>query len=208
MIPLSPEVYFASLADYNQQVLLAVFAFLTAGAVTILATIWRFEHWFKLASVVLAAAWLHLGWAYHLGYFAELNFWDYPIGVLCLVQAALLLGFGAVWGKGEQPERMSLGGIVMRLALIGLPLIGWMTGRPWEELGAFGTAPGPTLLFTAAVLLSAKGLSRVLWIIPVLLSVPALIMAFSMPVWQDLLVVLVPVLAASAFKRNVPESSE
>ena len=139
MIPLSPEAYFASLSDYNQEALLAVFAFLMAGAVTILATIWKVEHWFRLTSVVLAAAWLHLGWAYHLGYFAELNFWDYPIGVLCLVQAALLLGLGAVWGKGEQPERMSLGGIVMRLALIGLPLIGWISA-PAGESGAPSSA--------------------------------------------------------------------
>ncbi len=208
MIPLSPEVYFASLADYNEGALIAIFSFLTAGAATILATLWRVGHWFRFASAVLAGAWLHLGWAYHLNYFSGINFWDYPIGVLCILQAALLLGAGVIWGNGEQPARLSLGAATMRLALIGLPLVGWLIGHPWREVGTFGTSPGPTLLFTAAVLLSSKGLSRLLWVIPLVLCAPALAMAFAMPIWQDLTLLLVPLLAVHAMSSKRAEAPE
>ena len=76
MIPFSPEVYFASLADYNQSIWPRQLVFLCLGLMLLKLAVRPKAFSGKASALILFAAWAHVGFAYHLNYFSDLNFWD------------------------------------------------------------------------------------------------------------------------------------
>ncbi len=190
MVPLSLEVFLGTLADFNRmirpmQALAAVFGLMALWVVLKPQQISG-----RLLGLVLASSWASTGLFYHLGVFAELNFWDYPIGVMFLIQAAGLFFMGAImnWIAAAPIEGTSyrIGLALGFYALAGAPLIGLAAGRGWAEVGFFASSPGPTILFTAAILLMVSGRwLAVLWLVPVIAALPVTIFGVSLGIYED-----------------------
>ncbi|MEM7426240.1 MAG: DUF6064 family protein [Pseudomonadota bacterium] len=190
MIPFSAEVFFASLEDYNATIWPRQILFLTLGLACIWFTLNPTPRRGQMTGLILAAAWFHTGVTYHFGYFAELNFWDYLIGGVYLMQAVLLL----IWlwrGKFSAPRYSPLSAALISSGLLLMPLIVFVFGRSITETGWFGTAPVPTLVVTAGALVYAAPRSLVLWLLPALASVAALVPAVSLPLYEDVFAGLV-----------------
>ena len=85
----------------------------------------------------------------------------------------------------------------------------FLFGRGFTETGWFGCAPVPTIVFTAGALMFAAPGSFALWLLPVVLSLAALVPALGVPAYEDLLAALVPLvmiyLIATHWKNNVRE---
>ena len=82
----------------------------------------------------------------------------------------------------------------MVFALAGLPVLGLLLGRPLTELTLFGIAPVPTILFTAGYLVQTRGWLKILWAIPLLMSVAALVLAYSFSIPEDFVLLSLPIL--------------
>ena len=203
MIPFSSEVFFAELAHYNLVVWPAQILALALGLAVVGTTLKPLLTSGRFVAAVLGAAWLFCGLVYHLGHLALLNFWDYPIGVLFVLQGCLILWAGLVKGRlsPQQTSHRSAGVAIMAFALIGHPAIALAIGRPLTEIAVFGAAPTPTLLFTFGALL-ASGPVPALWILPCLLTVPAGVFAFLLPVPEDWSLLPVAAIAVAAALRN------
>ncbi|MEM8688109.1 MAG: DUF6064 family protein [Pseudomonadota bacterium] len=190
MVPLSLEVFLGTLEDFNRtirpmQALAAVF-----GLMALWVVLKPQQLSGRLLGLVLASSWASTGLFYHLGVFAELNFWDYPIGILFLLQALCLFFIGAImnWIAAAPSQSTSYrAGLVLGFhALAGAPLIGLVSGRSWAEVGYFASSPGPTILFTTALLLmvSGRGLTM-LWPASLIAALLVTIFGLSLGMYED-----------------------
>ena len=204
MVPLSLEVFLGTLEDFNRtirpmQMLAAAF-----GLVALWVAFRPQQLSSRLLGLILASSWAATGLFYHLNTFAELNFWDYPIGLIFLVQAVIVFWSGAIASRFTFGLSAGAGhhfGLILGFyALAGAPLLGMAAGRNWAEVGYFATSPGPTILFTVAVLLMLSGRSLIgLWVLPVLAAVPVSILGSSLFLLEDATVL--PIVAIAAFMR-------
>ncbi|NNF77703.1 MAG: hypothetical protein HKN05_06705 [Rhizobiales bacterium] len=204
MVPLSLEVFLGTLEDFNRmirpmQMLAAAF-----GLVALWVVLRPQQLSSRLVGLILASSWAATGLFYHLSTFAELNFWDYPIGLTFLAQALILFWTGAVANRFSVGPAVGtphhIGLAVGFYALAGAPLIGIATGRSWAEVGYFAISPGPTILFTVGVLLMLNGRSLVgLWVLPLLAAVPVTILGSSLALLEDAAVL--PIVAFALFMR-------
>ena len=136
----------------------------------------------RVVSLLLAACWLWVAWAFHLQRYAAINWaatWFAAAfaaqGVMLLLAGAGFAGRGTVRpGRGPRP---SIGLGLMVFALFVQPWIGVPFGRSWRQAEFFGLAPDPTVVFTLGVLLllhpvgpgaAPTPLLRLLWPIPLL----------------------------------------
>ena len=191
MVPFSPAAFFSFLQHYNLSIWpLQIIAFVL-GATVIFLALKALPHAGRIAATVLAAGWINTGTAYHFGYFSSLNFWDYLIGVLFLVQGAMIFWSGVIRDhfaartQARLSKRAAV--VIMIYALLGHPALALLIGRPWDGVTIFATTPTPTLLFTlgALLLLPVQGFRR-LWIIPVLLCLAGAALAIALPIPEDL----------------------
>ncbi len=191
MVPLSAEVYFASLADYSLSIWPRQLVFGCLGVMMIILAA-RPKPAGRICAIILFIAWAHVGFAYHLNYFAELNFWDVPIGVLFLVQSVIVLWYGAVQNCFPSDRSNLLAVIAMMIALVMPPLLGLSIGRPVAQVQLFGISPGPTVLFMGGYLCAARGWLRVFWPIPLLLLIPIIVLASALNITEDFVVLILP----------------
>ncbi|MEM1199809.1 MAG: DUF6064 family protein [Pseudomonadota bacterium] len=190
MVPLSLEVFLGTLEDFNRMIRPMQALAVMFGLMAVWVVLKPQQMSGRLLGLVLASSWASTGLFYHLGVFAELNFWDYPVGVMFLVQAAGLFFIGAVmnWITAAPTEGTSyrIGLALGFYALAGAPLIGLAAGRGWAEVGYFASSPGPTILFTAAVLLMVSGRwLAVLWPVPVIAALLVTIFGVSLGIYED-----------------------
>ena len=208
MVPLSPEVFIGTLEDFNRmirpmQALAAIF-----GLMALWVVLKPQQLSGRLLGLVLASSWASTGLFYHLGIFAELNFWDYPVGILFLLQALCVFFIGAImnWITAAQSQGTSYrAGLALGFyALAGAPLVGLVSGRSWAEVGYFASSPGPTILFTCAMLLmvSGRGLA-VLWPAPMLAALLVSIFGVSLGIYED--AVVCPLVIAALLIKNRPD---
>ncbi len=210
MVPLSLEVFLGTLEDFNRmirpmQALAAAF-----GLVALWVLLNPQQLSSRLLGLILASSWAATGLFYHLGTFAELNFWDYPIGLIFLLQAMLLFWLGAVSNRfviipsGSIRHRIGL--LLGFYALTGAPLIGLAMGRNWAEIGYFATSPGPTIVFSIGALLMLSGRNlALLWILPLLAAVPVTILGSSLGLVDDMAVLPIAVAALFLHLRTRPQ---
>ncbi len=207
MVPLSLEVFLGTLEDFNRtirpmQALAAIF-----GILALWVVLKPQQMSGRLVGLVLASSWVSTGLFYHLGVFAELNFWDYPIGVLFVLQGLCLFFIGALmsWIKVSSTQILSYrAGLALGLyALAGAPLIGLMSGRGWAEVGYFASSPGPTIVFTIGVLLmvSGRGLALV-WPVPLIAALAVTILGVTFGIYEDAAVFPLAVIALVMHLRD------
>ena len=204
MVPLSLEVFLGTLEDFNRTIR-PMQALAAAFGLMALWVLLKPQHISgRLLGLVLASSWAATGLFYHLGTFAELSFWDYPLGVAFLLQALCLFLLGGVLNRFNTVPLETLsyraGLALCFYALAGAPLIGLASGRGWAEVGYFASSPAPTILFTAGVLLmvSGRGLT-LLWPVAVIAALFVSIYGISLGLYEDA-AVFPMVVAALALK--------
>lgn len=139
----------------------------------------------RAVTAIFALCWAWVGWIFHLGHYATINWAANWFAAGFALQALLLLVLGVVRGDvsfarapAQYPvvaARRTMAATAQRavgLALLGFgvlaqPLIGPLLGRPWAQIEAFGVTPDPTVAATLGLLLLATGRAApVLWPLP------------------------------------------
>lgn len=133
----------------------------------------------RLVALLLALAWGAIAWFFFFHHYAVIHIAAPWFGYGFAVQALLLLVFGTLAGHlpfgGPRSAGGSAGVVVLLIALIGLPLLNLLNGRPWQGIELFGLAPDPTALGTLGLLLMTAGKTR--WL---LLPLPLLWCAITL----------------------------
>lgn len=121
----------------------------------------------RTALLLLAGAWLWVGWAFHAQRYATIN-WAASYLALAFALQAVLLALLAWWvpASGAMPAAARsvgerAGWLLAAGAVLLYPLAGALVGRPWLQSDLFGMTPEPTALATLALLpMLARGLPR------------------------------------------------
>lgn len=173
-MPMAPEVYFRLFIRQNLAAWPSQLLTMTLG-ILLFALAWRRSSRYPLgllAGLVLGGSWIWVGWTFHLQLYSELNWAATYFGWSFIAQGGLLL----LWGLRNRSALMAapvgasqiLGAVLTLFALAVYPLLGPMSGRSWQAIELFGTAPDPTALATLGLLLLPRRTSWLLGVIPVL----------------------------------------
>jgi hypothetical protein len=168
----SPRIYWRLVELYNRELWPAHLAAALAGVALLgLASAAR-PSARRAAILVLAAAWVWVGWAFHWQRYATIN-WAAPAFAMAFwVQAVLLVWPGAAQGAnagGLPAAGVRSAGWALAAAGLLYPLATLAAGRPWAQAESFGFMPDPTALVTLGVLW-ASGVRHAAWlsIVPLL----------------------------------------
>lgn len=199
MFPFDAEVLASFYGRYNAAVWPAQVAALVLALAALWLSLspWRFGA--RAIGLILAAGWLWCGLVFFPRHLAQYDFMAPVYGGAFVIQAAVLL-WVLVWRQrppAGQPDGFGAAGLVLAfLAVIGLPLVSGLGEAGFAAARIVGLAPGPTVLFTFAVLLLAEG--RPPWAalaIPLLWCVVAAVMGWVLAVPESLAVALLGALA-------------
>jgi len=191
MLPFSRDAFFALFEQYNSAIWPAqIVAYVLGLAALVLA----FRPTFgsdRMIAAILALAWAWNGIAYHVLFFATINFWADGAGVLFILGALVLLFTGAVRGaltfrfRGDAASWIGVALAVF--AMVIYPLIGWLLGHGWPRAAMFGVAPTPLTIFTLGMPLLIEGRTPPqLAVIPVVWSLVGGTAAWFLGVTEDL----------------------
>ena len=208
LLPFSEDVFFRLFEQYNASIWPAqVVAYALGVALLVLALRPR-RGGDRVIAVGLAVFWLWTGIAYHMLFFATINWAAWGFGALFALQGVAFVWRGAL--RGELRFRFTatphgwVGLALAVFAMAGYPLAGWLAGHAWPRTAVFGVAPCPTTIFTLGLLLLAE--PRVplrLLAIPVLWAVIGGTAALLLAVPEDAALPLAAVLAlALAIAKN------
>lgn len=139
----------------------------------------------RVVTAIFALCWAWVGWIFHLGHYATINWAANWFAAGFALQALLLLVLGVVRGdvSFEQAPALrpfvaarrnvtaiaqrAVGLVLLGFGVLAQPLIGPLIGRPWAQIEAFGVTPDPTVAATLGLLLLASGrAARILWPLP------------------------------------------
>ncbi len=169
MFPFDAEVLGSIYAQYNAAVWPAqpVALLLALGAIWLSVTPRAAGG--RIVGVLLAAGWLWCGLVFFRQHLAAFDFMAPVYGWAFVAQAALLL-WGLTWPPTPirfRPDGTgSFAMAVIVVALFGLPAISAFGDYGWAAARVVGVAPGPTVLFTLALLLLVE--SRRCWLLMVI----------------------------------------
>ena len=123
----------------------------------------------RVAFALLVAAWLWVGWAYHLQRYADINTGAPYFAAAFFLQAALHAWMA--WKAPAQPDLLTpavgMAFPLVLLVLAGYPLLAPLDGRGWWQAEVFGFAPDPTAMLTLGALMFWRA-PWPLWGIPLL----------------------------------------
>lgn len=195
MLPFGQDAFFALFEQYNRAIWPAqIVAYVLALAALTLA-IRPIAHAGRARSRVIAAilalAWAWNGVAYHILFFATINFWADIFGAVFVLQALLLLWTGVWRGRLafriRNDARSWIGLALVIFAMAIYPAIGWALGHAWPRASIFGVTPCPMTIFTMGLLLLVDGRTPPhLAVIPVLWSMIGGTAAWFLGVTEDL----------------------
>jgi hypothetical protein len=181
----SPEIYWRLVERYNRDVWPLQLPALAAGCVALWLAIAPRAGAQRITALVLAAAWMWTGWAFHWQRYASINWAANYLAVAFSVQTVLLLAvamFGARGGivhPSPLARRIGLGVAVCGVLLY--PLAGLLFGRPIAQAEVFGLMPDPTALTTLGLLFaSAVRYRRALAVLPGLSLLTGLLTLWTM----------------------------
>ena len=170
----SPEIYARMLQRYQQDIMPLPWVGFAAG----LAMMWMVHRRRMHGTIlILAACWAWVGWAFHIERYTQLNWAALYFGWAFMLQAVLMV----ITGVRGDLKRWMPGIVLIGLAVIAHPLIGFFTGHAWPSTGLFGTAPDPVAVATLGLSLTTRDWRRwALAIIPALWCVISVLTAFGL----------------------------
>lgn len=187
----SPEVYFSSIAFYNQTIwplpLLAIGISLLFFWFTL-----KLEHKTPTTAMfILALGWAWCGAIYHLKFYQQINWMAFYYGWMFIAQSVLMMVWLLkVWLLKPEQERAShsedqiapnskwqrtIGKILIGLSVFALPFIGLIDGPNIKASLLLGLSPAPTLLATFGLKLVSEKTPWWLLIIPISFSIIGLL---------------------------------
>jgi hypothetical protein len=207
-IPFSRDVFLSLFEIYNAAIWPAQIAAYALGLLAVLLALKPYRGSGRVVALLLAAAWLWNGVAYHMLHFATINWAAWIFGFFFVAQGLLLLVTGLLRGRlafrfaGDAAGRAGLA--MIAFAMAAYPLIGVLDGQAWPRLAPFGVAPCPTTIFTFGMLLLAE--PRVpmhLLVLPALWSLIGGAAAWLIHIPQDLALPAAALLTvALALRKN------
>jgi hypothetical protein len=162
----------------------------------------------RVAAGLLAACWLWVAWAFHAERYATISTAGKWFAAGFAIEGLLLLWIGTVRGGIELAPvrggvRRAAAGLLL-FALLGYPLLGMASGRPWRQMELFGVAPDPTAVATLALLALPARLPWLLVPVPLLwcaISGATLWTMRAPDAWVAPLAALLALLLALAMRR-------
>ncbi len=137
----------------------------------------------RAAVAITAAGWLWTAWAFHWQRYAGIHTaapWFAGAFALQALWLAWMARPGSAWQPRTAPGALRWGGLaVFAGAVLVLPLVGSLFGRPWQEAALFGLAPDATALGTLGLLLSLQRRPAAAWATVLVWTIPVLWCAFS-----------------------------
>jgi hypothetical protein len=168
----SPRVYWRMFEQYNAALWPLHVLALAAGLVIILLVAWRPRTSARWLALMLAIAWIFVGWFFLWNRYATINWAAAYVAPAFAVEGLLLLICGSLLNglafDRRGPARWT-GYLLLAFALAGQPLLAPLQGRDWASSEVFGIAPDPTAIATLGVLLLARGK-----LLPLLVPIPVL----------------------------------
>jgi hypothetical protein len=207
----SPRTYYRMFELYHGAIW-PVHIMVLASALSIVVMARRVESWAQRAIAgVIAAWWVWVGIAFHLGRYATINWSAKYFAALFVTQAVLLVWYGVVRAglRIEYPRssthRVAVG-LLMLVALYGV--FGRLAGRQWNQVELLGLTPDPTAIGTLALLaLSTTRVPRALLIIPMVWCVIAALTLWALGSVEIWVVICLGVVALVLALRNRPTGS-
>jgi Family of unknown function (DUF6064) len=152
----SPATYWRLVENYNKEVWPAQIAGLMAGVAACGLTTSHRPSAVRLQAVLLAAAFLWVGWAFHWQRYATINWAARYFALAFWVQAVLLGVLALLPARRPIEESSAAQKIGWFLALAGLviyPLGSAWDGKTWSQIEVFGVSPEPTALVCLGLVL-------------------------------------------------------
>ncbi|GJL99073.1 MAG: hypothetical protein DHS20C07_07530 [Methyloligella sp.] len=187
----SPEVYFSSIAFYNQSIwplpLLAIAISLLFFWLTL-----KLDPKKSIVAVfILALGWAWCGAIYHFKFYQQINWMAYYYGWVFIGQSVLMMGWllktWLIIPKQESAShsetqivqnskwQQTVGKTLIGLSVFALPLVGLIDGPNIKASLLLGLSPAPTLLATFGLKLISEKTPWWLLIIPVSFSIVGLL---------------------------------
>jgi Family of unknown function (DUF6064) len=153
----SPTTYWRLVENYNRDVWPAQLVGLMAGTVALALTLSRREDAARLQAVLLAAAFVWVGWAFHWQRYATINWAARYLALAFWAQAVLFLVLALLPAKDSVEPNGAFQKIGWFLAMAGLvlyPLGSAWDGKVWSQIEVFGVSPEPTALLGLGLVLA------------------------------------------------------
>lgn len=169
----SPRTYYRLIERYNETVW--PLHLLTAGLGVVIAFVLRRPTPARSRAVFAAVAllWIWVSWSFVWHRYATINWAASYLVWLLVIEAGLLLWFGAVSGRWALMRPAGVWGYAgtatILAGLVVYPMLAPMLGRGWSQAEVFGVMPEPTALATLGILLFTEGSSRWLAVVPMVL---------------------------------------
>ena len=154
----APRTYYRLFALHNADLWPLHVAVLAAGAAMLWLVLDARPAWRGRAiALLLAAAWVFVGWAWHLQRYDGINFAGRWFAVAFALEGAMILGLGAVRDRLRPAPSLDPAGIagasIFAAALLLYPLLAPAFGRGIGSAEVFALAPDPTAVATLGLLL-------------------------------------------------------
>lgn len=207
MLPYTAETLFTLFDEYNSAIRPVPALALFVAASIIMLVIRARQDRTQLVLALLAGGWLWTGAAYHLNYFADINFAAPAYGGAFILQSVLLVWTGIYRRRLELHfDKGVIGWAGIRIAVISaviLPLIDWLTGVGWSGVRLALIAPGATAGFTLGILMMSKRrLPLHLCAIPIIWAFVEGAHAWVLNIPQDYLLPVIGVIALAACLKS------
>lgn len=168
----SPRTYERMLESYNAALRpWQGVAVLSGMAAVTLAAMGKGRKHAIVVTAILAASWIWVAWAFHLRRYAPINWAAEWFALAFVAQGVALVATGLLAGQDSRrtPRVARVGGLALSgFAILGLPLVERLAGRPWAQVEVFGLFPDATALATLGILAARERLHRLLLVIPFL----------------------------------------
>lgn len=167
----APHTYYRLVERYNADVWPAQLVALAIGIAIVVLLRRPTDRHMRLIAALVALCWAWVAWAFHLERYATINWAATYFAAAFAVEAALLLWVAAVRDPvaAEPGQRLRRIGIVLvAVALLLLPPLGFVEGRTWRQLEIFAMSPDATAIATLGILMQQRAGRRswLLWPIP------------------------------------------
>jgi Family of unknown function (DUF6064) len=153
----SPATYWRLVENYNKEVWPAQLVGVLAGIVAAGLTLSRREGAARLQALLLAAAFLWVGWAFHWQRYATIN-WAARYLALAFWLQALLLALLALLPAGDPIDEpgaaQKIGWFLALAGVVIYPLGSAWDGKVWSQIEVFGVSPEPTALVCLGLVLA------------------------------------------------------
>lgn len=172
-LPFTREQFFDLFAAYNDAVWPVVVVLWIISAVTSVVLLTPRRLLDRWISAVLATHWLWSAVAYHAVFFTRINPAAWLFAALFVIQAALLFWAGVVRRRlsfAPQRNAWTVVGVLLVAYSLVYPGINAVQHSTWSRIPTFGV-PCPTMIFTAGLLMFARGRLWPVSVVPVIWSV-------------------------------------